>query len=101
MQLTEQIAFRKQDSPAIKSEHIAAWLRCGELEAKKQVLPEYSETKLKAILGSLKHLSTQTPENYSAAVVEQLKEVGVAVVLLDIFLVPKLVEQLGGLTTLP
>ena len=82
---TEPIAFRKQDSPSIKSEHIAAWLRCGEIEAKKQSLSEYSESKLKSILESLKHLSTQTPENYSVAIVDKLNEAGVAVVFIEHF----------------
>ncbi len=82
---TEPIAFRKQDSPSIRSEHIAAWLRCGELEAKKRVIPEYSELKLKAILAPLKHLSTQTPENYSSAIVDKLNEVGVAVIFIEHF----------------
>lgn len=82
---TEQIAFRKQDSSSIKSEHIAAWLRCGEIEAKKQVLPEFSESKLKSILIPLRQLSTQPPEHYSSAIVKMLNDAGVALLFIEHF----------------
>lgn len=85
VQKTEQIAFRKQDSPSIKNEYIAAWLRCGEIGAKKQVLPDYSETKLKAVLVTLKHLSTETPERFSTDIVRKLNEAGVAILFIEHF----------------
>jgi HTH-type transcriptional regulator / antitoxin HigA len=77
---TEGVAFRKKNEASIKSESIAAWLRCGELEAKKQILAEYSETKLKDILGTLKLLSTKKPEEYSIEVIKRLNEVGIALI---------------------
>lgn len=77
---TEGVAFRKKNEASIKSESIAAWLRCGELEAKKQILPEYSETKLKDILSTLKLLSTKKPEEYSVEVIKRLNEVGIALI---------------------
>jgi HTH-type transcriptional regulator/antitoxin HigA len=76
---TEDVAFRKRESSHIKSESIAAWLRCGELEAKKQNLPDYSETKLKQILGILKLLSTKNPEEYSVEIRRLLNGAGVAI----------------------
>ena len=82
---TEGIAFRKKDEASIKSESIAAWLRCGELEAKKQILPEYSETKLKDLLSNLKLLSTKKPEEYSIEVVKRLNEAGIALIYISHF----------------
>ncbi|MCX6168648.1 MAG: HigA family addiction module antitoxin [Ignavibacteriales bacterium] len=82
---TEGVAFRKRNEASIKSESIAAWLRCGELEAKKQILPEYSETKLRDILSTLKLLSTKKPEQYSVEVIKQLNEVGIALIYISHF----------------
>ena len=47
---TEHIAFRKTGKPGLRSEAIAAWLRCGELESRKQRLGEFSEGALRASL---------------------------------------------------
>ena len=77
---TEGVAFRKKNEVSIKSESIAAWLRCGEIEAKKQILPEYSETKLKGMMSILKLLSTKKPEEYSVEVIKRLNEVGIALI---------------------
>ncbi|MHB8579150.1 MAG: HigA family addiction module antitoxin [Ignavibacteriaceae bacterium] len=77
---TENVAFRKKESSNIKSESIAAWLRCGEIEAKKLNLPDYSETKLKQTLGVIKLLSTKRPEEYSVEVMKRLNEAGVAII---------------------
>ncbi|MHB9010645.1 MAG: HigA family addiction module antitoxin [Ignavibacteriaceae bacterium] len=82
---TEDVAFRKRELSNIKSESIAAWLRCGEIEAKKLNLPDYSETKLKQILGTLKALSSKEPEKYSVEVAKLLNEVGVAIIYISHF----------------
>lgn len=77
VQDTDPIAYRKKSGLNIKSEHIASWLRCGELEAKKITLPEYSETKLKELLPTLKTFSTKDAKEYSRAVTEMLRGAGV------------------------
>ncbi len=77
VQDTDPIAYRKKSGLNVKSEHIASWLRCGELEAKKITLPEYSETKLKELLPTLKTLSTKNAKEYSKAVTEMLHGAGV------------------------
>jgi HTH-type transcriptional regulator/antitoxin HigA len=77
---TEPIAYRKRSGLDIKSEHIAAWLRCGEMEAKKITLPEYSEAKLKELLPTLKTLSVKQAKEYSKAVIEMLHNAGVGLV---------------------
>lgn len=82
---TEAVAFRKKTASSVKSEAIASWLRCGELEAKRLELPAYSETGLKDTLGRLKTLSTRKPEVYSRETVALLRDVGVALVFIQHF----------------
>lgn len=78
--LTEAVAFRKREHENIKSESIAAWLRCGEIEAKRLVLPEFSKTKLREVLNDLKGLTLQPVEVFSVEAKEKLSEAGVALV---------------------
>ncbi len=77
IKLTESIAFRRSTSGTISSEAIASWLRCGEIEAKKADLPEYSASRLKAILPTLKLLSVKSPNVFSKEIVKALHDVGV------------------------
>jgi HTH-type transcriptional regulator/antitoxin HigA len=77
---TEAIAFRKRKGMDIKSEAIATWLRCGELEAKKLILPGYSEPALRETLGKIKLLSVEKPEVFSEETVRLLNRAGVALV---------------------
>jgi len=82
---TESVAFRKRTAEGVKSEAIAAWLRCGELEAKQAELSEYSESKVKESLDTLKRLSLKNPKEYSRDTVEILNKAGVALVFIDHF----------------
>jgi len=84
-QTTESIAYRKKSEITVKNEAIAAWLRCGELESKKIILPAYSESKLKQSLTEIKHLSTKSPEEFSEEVKKVLSEAGVGLVYVDHF----------------
>jgi HTH-type transcriptional regulator/antitoxin HigA len=77
---TEPIAYRKSSGLNIKSEHIAAWLRCGELEAKKITLPEYSEAKIKELLPKIKSLSMKSPKEFSTELKNMLNSAGVGLV---------------------
>jgi HTH-type transcriptional regulator/antitoxin HigA len=83
--ITESVAFRKRKSPKVKSEAIAAWLRCGELEARKQSLPDYSETSLRQSLGKIKLLSVKEPEVFFEEIRRLLNGSGVAIVYLSHF----------------
>ena len=77
---TSPIAYRKRNGLKIKSEYIASWLRCGELEAKKNTLPEYSEAKLKELLPQIKMLSVKSPKEFSVAITLMLSAAGVGLV---------------------
>jgi len=82
---TESIAFRKKESVSIKSESIAAWLRCGEIESKKQLLSDYSESELKRKLSLLKQLSTVSPDLFQEEVTAALNQAGVGIVFIKHF----------------
>lgn len=82
---TESIAFRMRDSGNLKSEFIAAWLRCGEIEAKKQYLGPYSEGALKESLSTIRQLSIKDPDEYSVELIKILNNIGVAIVFVPHF----------------
>ena len=77
---TESAAFRTRLAAGVKSEIIATWLRCGELEARKQKLAEYCESSLKIASDKIKMLSRQKPEKFSEQTVQLLNDAGVALV---------------------
>lgn len=77
---TEQVAYRRRPVHRQKSEWIAAWLRCGEIEARKIPVSEYSEGALKESLHRVRALTLQEPEIYSSKIKEILAESGVALV---------------------
>lgn len=82
---TSPIVYRKRNGLKIKSEYIASWLRCGELEAKKNTLPEYSEAKLKELLPQIKTLSVKSPNEFSVAITDILCTAGVGLVYIPHF----------------
>lgn len=77
---TESVAFRVKSDEKIKSEHIAAWLRCGELDSKDQMLPDFSESLLKSSINQLKSLTILPPKEFSEKAKELLNKAGVALV---------------------
>lgn len=77
---TNPVAYRKKINLKIKSEYIATWLRCGELEVRKNVLPEYSEARLKELLPQLKALSVKPPKEFLTAITDMLHTAGVGLV---------------------
>lgn len=77
---TEPVAFRQRTKSNVKVGAIAAWLRSGELEAKKQELPMFSELELKQSLEKIKRLFRKPANEYSAEIQNILKESGVSLV---------------------
>lgn len=81
----ENTAFRMKDEEHGKGGTIAAWLRCGEIDARKQQVESYSESKLRHILPRLRAL-TLFPVNESLpGITSLLNSVGVAVVFIRHF----------------
>lgn len=85
VQQTEAVAFRKKPGTEIKSESIAAWLRCGELEARKQTIGNFSAPLLKQSLSKLRALTTKPAEKFSVELCEILNQSGVSLVYIPHF----------------
>jgi len=82
---TEPVAYRKRGGASLKKGAIAAWLRCGELEAKKSEISLFSEEKLKESLNELRSLTIKDPKFFSVRAREILLNAGVALVYIPHF----------------
>lgn len=80
IQNTEAVAFRKRPGAEIKSEGIAAWLRCGEIESKKVPTAEFSETLLKDSIKKLRSLTRKSADQFSVEARQLLGEAGISLV---------------------
>lgn len=80
VETTEAVAYRKRDNGKVKSETIAAWLRCGEIESKDIEVDTFSATRLKKSLADLRKMTTLPAEQFSVEAREILKESGVRLV---------------------
>jgi len=79
----EQVAFR-QAAGSFDVLSLAAWLRCGALEAKKIEVGEFDKNKIKTILPELKKLS-MLPDGFGKKLQELCASVGIAVVFIPYF----------------
>lgn len=79
----EQVAF-KQSPGSFDSLSLAAWLRCGALEAKKIEVQDFDRNKIKEILPELKKL-TMLPDDFGKKLQELCASVGIAVVFVPYF----------------
>jgi HTH-type transcriptional regulator/antitoxin HigA len=79
----EQVAFRQAPGSFDKLS-LAAWLRCGTLEAKKIEVGQFDKNKIKEILPELKKL-TMLPDNFGNKLQELCASVGIAVVFVPYF----------------
>lgn len=82
---TEAVAYRKRGNVSLKSESIASWLRCGEIEARQISPPSFSETGLRQITDKLKELTSKEPQKYSTEAKNMLAEFGVVLVYMPHF----------------
>lgn len=75
------VMYRRQ-SDAFKNNPyaLAAWLRKGELDAEEIECAPYSKAKFRAVLHSLRALTTQAPEEFLEPLVQRCAEAGVALV---------------------
>jgi len=83
VELTESVAFRKRNAKNINPEALATWLRCGEIEASKLELPEYSALTLRKNLSSIKALSRRP--DFGKPLQTKLAESGVGIVYIPHF----------------
>jgi len=77
---TEAVAYRKRGGVSLKSESVASWLRCGELEARQISASPFSDTVLRKSVDVLRKLTAEDPQKYSTEAKKKLAESGVALV---------------------
>lgn len=75
-------AFRQTNKGRVSHEALAAWLRAGELEARRIETQPYDEKRLKILLSDLRKLTREPPEIFVPQLRSKLAECGVAFVLL-------------------
>jgi len=77
---TEAVAYRKRGGVSLKSESIASWLRCGELEARQISVSHFSDALLRKSIDALGKLTAEDPQKFSTEAKNKLAESGVALV---------------------
>lgn len=83
----QAVAFRsrKVEQKGLSKESLAAWLKCGELDAKKISTNIFNREKLIASLNSLKLLTKEKPSIFQKKLTEICARFGVAVVFVPYF----------------
>jgi len=76
----EAVAYRRKDGAGVKSEALATWLRCGEIEAAKLDLVAYNRQALKSLLSDVRKLTRRVDSKVFADLTAMLAEVGVGLV---------------------
>lgn len=77
---TEATAFRKSNGEKNNPVALAAWVRCGELMARKKQVAEYDENKLKQSFSDIKNIIYDMPKNFFEQITEILANCGVILV---------------------
>jgi len=80
VQDTEAVAYRRRDGNNIRSEWIAAWLRCGEIASREFAVGEFALSRLRRSLPGLRSLTNEKPEIFSRRAPELLRDAGVVLV---------------------
>ncbi len=77
---TEAVAFRRSKMANISSYCLAAWLRCGEIDAKKVETKPFDQARLEKTLEYLRALTMKSPEVFGNEIVKTCADCGIAVV---------------------
>jgi len=78
--LGRQVAFRKTEAFEVDSEALMAWLRKGELEAKKIQCSSYNEKKFRSCLYTIRKLTVEPPDIFQGRLTDLCSDCGVAVI---------------------
>lgn len=78
--LGRQVAFRKTEAFAVDNGALMAWLRKGELEAKKIQCNPYNEKKFRSSLYTIRELTVEPPEIFQEQLTDLCSDCGVAVI---------------------
>lgn len=85
IETVHEVAYRKVGRSKQSPEAVAAWLRCGELLAKKVETPEFDRNKLINSIDTLREFTRKSPENFQKEGVDLCASFGVIVVVLPHF----------------
>lgn len=78
---TEAVAYRRNYGDGVKQGSLAAWLRCGELDAAQQLtLSDYSEAGLREMLPHIRQMTQMSEREWWAKLQGMLSGVGVGLV---------------------
>lgn len=79
---TEAVAYRRGYVDNIKQGSLAAWLRCGELDAAPFLVsaPEYDATKLKDVLSQIRKITAEMSDDFFKTTQDLLASAGVGLV---------------------
>jgi len=78
--LGRQVAYRKSTAFAVDNGALMAWLRKGQLDAKRIHCEDYDEKKFRTTLHSIRNLTVEHPEVFQQKLAELCSGCGVAVV---------------------
>jgi addiction module HigA family antidote len=73
-------AYRRSSAFTHSPEATAAWLRLGEIEAKKLQLPAFDRAAFKLALTRIRELMNRSPKDLNVRLIEECRKVGVALV---------------------
>lgn len=73
-------AYRRSPAFRTSPESTAAWLRLGEIAAKKQDLPAFDKVAFKQVLGRMRNLMSLHPAELQTSMVAECRKAGVALV---------------------
>lgn len=77
---TEAVAYRRGYGSGVKKEALAAWLRCGEVDAKALSLSDYSETSLRSVLPQIRLFTQMQEKDWWIKLQDTLASAGVGLV---------------------
>ncbi len=80
VQQTEAVAYRRGYGRGVKHEALATWLRCGELDASKLELEEFSESSLKSLLPRVREMTQMIEKDFFTQTQALLASAGVGLV---------------------
>lgn len=85
VETVQGVAYRQSDNQKYSQENLAAWLRCGEVEAKKISLADFDRDKILSELRIMKDLTIELEESFWKKLVDICANAGIAVVYVPYF----------------
>ncbi|MFA5033112.1 MAG: HigA family addiction module antitoxin [bacterium] len=73
------VSFRRTKGKQVSNESLAAWLRCGEIDAQEIKTQDFDKSKLINSLESLKSLTKEKPEVFQSKLIDICSSSGIAV----------------------